>query len=422
MWGLLVLLHALLQAAGATTAMASEYRHSGGGLTSVVMDTIISKLPPPPTPPKSGVRSGEALMRTVRLSGAYQADVPLILPSYTRLILDGSIDALPYKLGWTPGSAGAPNQTASIVSVTGAQMVSVEGGSWSCAQWNSSAAQGNTTTVAAIYFDSTSFSFIRNLRIRSCGGYSGGNNSGSIGVHRAGYVAGNIRVSGGQSNVIENVESSHSLSRGIWAQCSELIVAGGSYHHNNADGIDLDSSSSHNMIYNISAYYNGRMGVFMEFASGYNKIVGNRFWANHFAGVSPGSDTAQSPLITYNILLGNELGPSTFPPGCPLPERPCPSYCPVNDPCSEVVGLPCGTCHYIDKKTYLAHGFGTAFSSGTIAVLNNLGGSVSGATNGHVEKALVALNYNGTIDNEGVTKDAPDVNSSVFSWNPGAKG
>ena len=93
MWGLLVLLHALLQAAGAATAMASEYRHSGGGLTSVVMDTIISKLPPPPTPPKSGVRSGEALMRTVRLSGAYQADVPLILPSYTRLILDGSIDA-----------------------------------------------------------------------------------------------------------------------------------------------------------------------------------------------------------------------------------------------------------------------------------------------------------------------------------------
>ena len=47
----------------------------------------------------------------------YQADVPLILPSYTRLILDGSMDALPYKLGWTAGSAGAPNQTASMVSV-----------------------------------------------------------------------------------------------------------------------------------------------------------------------------------------------------------------------------------------------------------------------------------------------------------------
>jgi hypothetical protein len=139
-------------------------------------------------------------MRTVRLSGAYHADVPLILPSYTRLILEGTIDALPYKLGWAPGSAGAPNQTASIVSVSGARMVSVEGGEWSCAGWNSSAAQGNTTDVTAIYFDSTSFSFIRNLKIRSCGGYSGGPvvynytekkytggaSSASIGIHRAG--------------------------------------------------------------------------------------------------------------------------------------------------------------------------------------------------------------------------------------------
>ena len=78
--------------------MDREYRHSGGGLTSAVMASIIAKLPAV-TPPKSGVREGDRLMRIVRLSGAYQADVPIILPSYTRLILDGSIDALPYKLG-----------------------------------------------------------------------------------------------------------------------------------------------------------------------------------------------------------------------------------------------------------------------------------------------------------------------------------
>jgi hypothetical protein len=54
-------------------------------------------------------------------------------------------------------------------------------------------------------------------------------------------------------------------------------------------------------------------------------------------------------------------------------------------------------------------------------LLNDLGGGFSGATNGHVEDALVALNFNGTIDNEGVMKDAPDVNSSVFSWNLDAK-
>jgi hypothetical protein len=57
-----------------------------------------------------------------------------------------------------------------MVSAKGAQMVSVEGGTWSCAGWNSSSAQGNTTDVAAIFFELTSFSFIRNMKITSCGG------------------------------------------------------------------------------------------------------------------------------------------------------------------------------------------------------------------------------------------------------------
>ena len=336
-----------------TTTGSVEYSHSGGGLTSTVMASVIAKLPQV-TPPKSGVRDGDTLMRTVRLSGAYQADVPLILPSYTRLILDGSMDALPYQLSWTAGSAGAPNQTASMVSVKGAQMVSVEGGSWSCAGWNSSAAQGNTTTVTAIYFDSTSFSFIRNLKVTACGSYSGGNTSGSFSIGREFYTSGNIRVAGGQSNVIENVESSHSQSRGIWVQSQKVVVSGGSYHHNNADGIDLDSSSSHNTIHNASFHMNGRMGIFMEFASSFNTIVGNRLCGNHFAGISPGSDTAQSPLITFNVILANVLGPSSYPAGCSLAQRPCPSYCPVNDSCAQFVGLPCGTCHYMDQKSVSA--------------------------------------------------------------------
>ena len=130
----------------ASSAAATEYHHTGGGLTSAVMSSLISKLPPV-TPPKSGVRDGARLMRTVRLSGDYQGDVSLILPSYTRLVLEGSISALPYQLAWTEESAGAPNQTASLVSVKNAQMVSVEGGRWTCAGWNSSATQGNTTTV-----------------------------------------------------------------------------------------------------------------------------------------------------------------------------------------------------------------------------------------------------------------------------------
>eukprot|EP01051_Picozoa_sp_SAG22_P028099 SAG22_NODE_9749_length_572_cov_0.619450_1_plen_112_part_01 len=71
-----------------------EYRHSGGGLTSAVMASIVSKLPPV-SPPTNGVRYGDKLMRTVRLSGDYRSDVPIILPSFTRLVLDGSMRALP---------------------------------------------------------------------------------------------------------------------------------------------------------------------------------------------------------------------------------------------------------------------------------------------------------------------------------------
>ena len=56
--------------------------------------------------------------------------------------------------------------------------------------------------------------------------------------------------------MIENVDSSYSSNRGIWVQSQKLVVSGGSYHHNDADGIDLDSSSSHNMVYNASFFMN----------------------------------------------------------------------------------------------------------------------------------------------------------------------
>eukprot|EP01043_Picozoa_sp_COSAG02_P033419 COSAG02_NODE_2279_length_9234_cov_37.573071_7_plen_647_part_00 len=408
----LILVHvAALQHAAA--ALHREHHHSGGGLTSAVMDSIISKLPPVTPPPNSGLRDGKQLMRTVHLTGAYQADVPLILPSYTRLVLDGSIDALPYKLSWTPGSAGAPNQTASMVSVKGGKMVSVEGGQWSCARWNSSAAKGNTSDVTAIFFDSTSFSFIRNLQIRACGGYSGGNNSASIGVARLGYVSGNIRISGGQSNVVENVDSGYSSNRGIWVQSEKVVISGGSYHHNDADGIDLDSSSSHNVIHNAMFFMNARCGIFLEFSASCNTIVGNKMWSNHEASACTGEYAGSTQ--THNVLIANVLGPSDYPAGCPLAQRPCPSYCPVNDSCSQVVGLPCGTCHYIDQKDYSARGMTIGASHGTIAVLNNLGGSDNAASGGSVVDALVALNFNGSLDTSDRTP-----NTSTYAFNPGA--
>ena len=90
----------------------------------------------------------------------------------------------------------------------------------------------------------------------------------------------------------------------------------------------------------------------------------------------------------------------------------------MHDPCQEVVGLPCGSNGYLDTKDYVAYGFVDSFSSGDIAVLNDLGGSTSGAGS-DIEGALIALNRNGTIDNSGVINGTQ--NNSVFAWNPSAE-
>ncbi len=70
--------------------------------------------------------------------------------------------------------------------------------------------------------------------------------------------------------MVENVESSYSTCRGIWAQTQKLVVAGGRWHHNNADGIDLDSASSHCTVYNNTCFMNGRHGVFLEEGASFN--------------------------------------------------------------------------------------------------------------------------------------------------------
>ena len=113
---------------------------------------------------------------------------------------------------------------------------------------------------------------------------------------------------------------------------------------------------------------------------------------------------------THNVLIGNVLGPNRFPAGCPVEKRPCPSVCPVSATCWP---LPCGWCHYLDTKKYEnhTHGFTIGGSSwerresGTIAVLNDLGSGSAGGGDGRVENALVALNFNGTIDNRGVVRN-----------------
>lgn len=76
------------------------------------------------------------------------------------------------------------------------------------------------------------------------------------------------------------MESSYSTCRGIWAQTEKLVVSGGYWHHNNADGIDLDSASSHCTVHNNTCSMNARHGVFLEEGASFNTVVGNRLIDN----------------------------------------------------------------------------------------------------------------------------------------------
>jgi len=69
---------------------------------------------------------------------------------------------------------------------------------------------------------------------------------------------------------------------------------------------------------------NGRMGIYMEFSASFNTIVGCNLWANHMSGSAFGSGPRE---ITrqHNVVIGNAFGPSSYPAGCALSERPCPS-------------------------------------------------------------------------------------------------
>ena len=142
-----------LKMGGGDTTAAVVRWHSGGGLTSAVMRDVIEKLPALPALALSPVvTNGSALMRTVHLDGAYQADAALVLPSFTRLVLaPGSTVTPTLALGAGPDFPRGNFATA-LVLASGKRMVAVEGGSWNCDGWTSSNASGgtNTSTLSGI--------------------------------------------------------------------------------------------------------------------------------------------------------------------------------------------------------------------------------------------------------------------------------
>ena len=97
-----------------------------------------------------------------------------------------------------------------------------------------------------------------------------------------GCTDGNIHTFGaGPAVEIKNVDSSGS-NRGFWSMrpSAKLLITDSYFHHNSADGIDLDSLSEHVMIRRNRLENNGRAGVFIEEGASMNIVVDNHFFNN----------------------------------------------------------------------------------------------------------------------------------------------
>ena len=239
---------------------------SAGGPISHVVASVLSKLPP--LHPSGPIYNATQLVRTVKLSGHYQADVVLPLPSYTRLVLDGTLTAT--------ASLNAGEETniegylgTGMVFATGA-MIGVEGGVFNCSGWDPSTSlpHNGTTTLAGILFNDVTGGWITGAEVANCGCSSKAGPRGATG-----YVSGNIWVRQGWGNAIEGVHSHHSCNRGVWAETSKLIVWGGVFSHNSADGLDFDAGTQKSVAYNNVCNNNSRHGVFLEEGASFNTIV-----------------------------------------------------------------------------------------------------------------------------------------------------
>ena len=282
------------------------WKHSGGGMISTVMAEIIDKLPPVPKP-TSPLINGTLLMRDVHLSGDYQADTTLILPSYTTVHLEGSITPT-LKLS---GGDNLPqgNLVAALVLSYKADMVGVEasgtGALFDCSGWNSTNSTTNTSSLAGIWFQSVLGAWVRNVVVRNCG-------MGVPAGPRPMYQTGNIRIVDCFGASVVGVESHSSYNRGLWTQSSRVVVWDGYFHDNLADGIDFDSATSKSVAYNNRCHNNSRHGIFVEEGASYNVLVNNTCLENAGNGICLGSLYGPSGT-NENTVLANILGPDDYP-------------------------------------------------------------------------------------------------------------
>lgn len=328
--------------AGIASPAALVVGHRGGGLISAVMRDVVGALPAAPDP-KTPVRNATELVRTVRLTGAYQADVVLKLPPYTRLVLDGSL--VPTASLNAASGVSVQGQLGTGMVYGEGDMIGVEGGLFNCSGWTSSQKmpRKGTSTLAGILFNNVLGGWVRGSVVSNCG-------CGSPGGPRPGYVSGNIWVRNGWGNSIQNVESRDSCNRGVWAQTVKLLVWDGLFHDNGADGIDFDSGTSKSVAYNNVCNNNHRHGVFIEEGASANTVVNNTCMYNHGAGVSEGS--ANAGPTSDNVVLANTLGPThgyALDVGGGSPDHATRDFVAVGNDCA---GAPSGTHGEVERGIF----------------------------------------------------------------------
>jgi parallel beta-helix repeat protein len=240
-----------------------------------------------------GLDANASTMRYLTLNGDYLADVPLSLPSRLHFRLNGNVH----------GNLTASNQgptgckygykyfgRCALVLVEGQSFVSISGGNYTCDDGN---------TAFAISCEHCTNLLVQNLTASGCG-------------------QGNIHYfAAGPAIEIRNVESSNS-NRGVWSQTpsQKVLITDSFFHHNSADGVDLDSMSLNVMVRNNRMENNHRCGIFVEEGASNNILIDNHFFNNTYGigfytnlgGKDPGKYPTKDNWVVGNTFVQNAGG------------------------------------------------------------------------------------------------------------------
>jgi hypothetical protein len=180
------------------------------------------------------------------LAGTFTLDSsPLLLQSYTVVILDGTINV--------PANGSAPE---AITASNPSQFVAISGGT----------IELNGASRAGIYFPSSTMADVDGVTVKDGGVYN---------VRKSGSMI--HFQNGGGYNILHGNTVNSSGGRCIWTQenHSRYVVLENYLTYCNMDGVDFDSSTRNSFAIRNTAVDNERYGVFIEQSDSYNTAYAN---------------------------------------------------------------------------------------------------------------------------------------------------